>query len=196
MKLDKKTGFSLAAGVLIISGLLYWLFLEKTSLEYYGEFPNTELQTIEGETYSFKESTDKVRLVEFLFLNCPDVCPTTTVKMQWLQEKLKEEGLFGDKVEFIMITFDPERDTVERLEEYAKNMNLDRSGWVIIRDEEEKIKEVTGALNYFVQEQGDFIIHTTKTYLVDEEGNIRAQLGMGEDFNEEEALKQIKTLLR
>ncbi len=41
--------------------------------------------------------------------------------MSKLRKQLEEEGVFGDKVEFITITIDPERDT----EEVFANMLVD-----------------------------------------------------------------------
>src|SRR4051812_43139457 len=51
----------------------------------------------------------KVLAVTFLYTACPDICPTLTQKLLEVQEALTPE--FGDKIAFVAITLDPERDT-------------------------------------------------------------------------------------
>src|SRR5690625_6453122 len=68
--------------------------------------------------YSFDDMPEKVRLIEFMYTNCPDVCPVTTAEMSKLRQQFMKEGVFGDKVEFLTITIDPEHDTDEILQDY------------------------------------------------------------------------------
>ncbi|QGS69226.1 hypothetical protein CV093_15590 [Oceanobacillus sp. 143] len=46
----------------------------------------------------------------------------TMVDLTTLQEKLKENNLFGEKVNIVTITLDPEYDTKEILQSYAENL--------------------------------------------------------------------------
>ncbi len=55
-------------------------------------------------------------LVYFGYTFCPDVCPTTLQDMSLALEAL---GPAGDKVQPLLITVDPERDTVEVLADYV-----------------------------------------------------------------------------
>lgn len=184
----------------VIAGVLAILrFMQASALESETgkPFPDMTLETIEGGTYSFQNS-DKVRLVEFMFTNCPDVCPITTMKMTQLQEDLKEEGIFGEDVEFVTITFDPERDTPDVLREYAEAHQMDRDGWVLLRDSKEKTLELTNALNFLVTEPAENgnIIHATKTYLVDGDNRIQEEFGMGNTFDQEAVLQHIMKLVK
>src|SRR5690625_3593407 len=77
------------------------------------------METAFNEEYSFEELPKKARLVEFMYTNCPDVCPVTTLEMSKLRHSLEKEGVFGDEVEFITITIDPNHDTQEILKDYA-----------------------------------------------------------------------------
>src|SRR5699024_12494465 len=96
----------------------------------------------EGE-YSFADMAKKARLVEFMYTDCPDVCPLTTVKMSELRQKLMKEGVFGDKIEFLTITINPEDDTREVLQEYANRFEVDSAddGWKFLRASEEETEK-------------------------------------------------------
>lgn len=58
----------------------------------------------------------KPHLIYFGFAFCPDVCPTALSKLGAAETLLGERG---DEVGYVLITVDPERDTVEKLAEYV-----------------------------------------------------------------------------
>jgi len=71
------------------------------------------------------------------YTNCPDgVCPALILRLRRAQEAAAEQG-YSDEAEFLAQTFDPERDTAERLREYAgqQGVNLDASNWHFLRPE-------------------------------------------------------------
>jgi protein SCO1/2 len=57
----------------------------------------------------------KVALIFFGYTNCPDVCPTTLTQFKKIRAQL---GKSADRVEFVLITVDPQRDTPDRLRDY------------------------------------------------------------------------------
>ena len=66
-----------------------------------------------GNNFSFNETTGKIVVMTFIYTSCPDVCPLVTYQLSKLQEALGAD--YGERVEILSITVDPERDTVERL---------------------------------------------------------------------------------
>jgi protein SCO1/2 len=58
------------------------------------------------------------QLVFFGFTHCPDVCPTALAVMRDLEQKLGDAGV-GDRVGFLFVSVDPERDQLKTLGEYA-----------------------------------------------------------------------------
>lgn len=58
----------------------------------------------------------KPHLIYFGFAYCPDVCPTSLQKLGAAQQLM---GQAGDDVGYVLITVDPERDTVDKLAEYV-----------------------------------------------------------------------------
>jgi protein SCO1 len=158
-------------------------------------FPeDVTMETLEGNTYSFKDLPPKVRLLEFMYTNCPDICPNTTFQMKQLKEKLKKEGVFGDQVEFITITIDPKRDTKEVLQQYAKTFDIhEDEGWYLLRGSEEDTLKVADAFDFKYRDPGNgMIIHSSFTYFLDENNRIIEIFGMGEKgFKQDEVYKEI-----
>jgi protein SCO1 len=158
-------------------------------------FPDdVAMETLEGNTYSFKDLSPKVRLLEFMYTNCPDICPNTTFQMKQLKEKLKQEGVFGDQVEFITITIDPKRDTKDVLREYAKTFDIhEDEGWYLLRGSEEDTLKVADAFNFKYRDPGNgMIIHSSFTYFLDENNRIVEIFGMGEKgFKKDEVFNEI-----
>jgi protein SCO1/2 len=181
----------------LISGLAYWIMVG-ISREASGKpLPEITLQTIQGADYPLSNHSRKVRLLSFIYTRCPDICPTTTVKMVDLQNKLKEEKLWGSQVEFVTITLDPENDTPQALQTYAERLHIDPSGWAILRGDSVQTKEVTQSLQFYSEKlDNGLIAHSSTTYLVDQNNNIRGKYGMGNEFDSAEILDEIKKLLK
>jgi protein SCO1/2 len=67
-------------------------------------------------------------LVFLGFASCPDMCPMTMQKLSKTSDLLSQtEGLI-DKINFVMISIDPDRDSPERMHEYATAFNADFIG--------------------------------------------------------------------
>lgn len=58
----------------------------------------------------------KPHLIYFGFAYCPDICPTALQKLGAAQQLM---GDAGDDVGYVLITVDPERDTVEKIAQYV-----------------------------------------------------------------------------
>ena len=62
----------------------------------------------------------RVVLLFFGFTSCPDVCPTTLSDFKQVRQRL---GKDADRVSFVFITVDPDRDTPERMAKYASGFD-------------------------------------------------------------------------
>lgn len=190
--------FALLAGVLVLAvvgGIAYNIWWGSSRLPVIGRVPDVTLTRVDGQSLSLRDLDGKIKLVSFIYLRCPDVCPPTTAKMAKLQNELKREGIFGRDVVFVTITIDPERDTLDALKEYAGKFEADLSGWYFLRGSAEATKSITNGFGFVVQRQGDLVIHSNRTYLVDGDHNIRKIYGMGDTFDEEVVKQDIMNLL-
>lgn len=153
---------------------------------------------IDGE-YSFADMTKKARLVEFMYTNCPDVCPVTTLKMSELRHRLIKDGVFGDEVEFITITIDPSYDTKEVLQDYAGRFEVDSAddGWKFLRASDEDTRKVADSLKFRYRDPGTGdIIHESFTFFIDQNNNLIEKFTMGEGFDTEKVYRRIKNTIK
>lgn len=158
-----------------------------------------ELYNLDKELTTLAHTHDQVRLVYFYFSTCNDVCQPTTHYLSKLQEALKEEGIFGTEASIIQITFDPEVDTFERLEEFSGFYNADHTGWHFLRGEEQYSRDL--ALEYGVGVYdigGGQYAHQNIFNLVDQDGYVRKYYNANDldSLEMSEIIKDIKGLIK
>ncbi|WP_102347422.1 SCO family protein [Bacillus sp. Marseille-P3661] len=175
----------------ISSGILYLTVVRPGSVELPEDII---METAFGSQYDFSDRPKRVRLIEFMYVNCPDVCPTTSLRMNQLRKTFEENGVFGDQVEFLTVTIDPSRDTKEKLQLYAERFDVksDSTGWYFLRGSEEDTKKLADAFQFMYRDPGTGnFVHTTFTYLMDENNRLLESLPMGEGFDTDRIYKRI-----
>src|SRR3546814_4236514 len=70
-----------------------------------------------GRVRTLADYQGKVVVVYFGYTHCPDVCPTSMAELAQVMQVLKDDA---KKVQVIMISVDPARDTPATLNNYAK----------------------------------------------------------------------------
>ena len=105
--------------------------------------PNLTVTTQNGEPVRFYDDLvkGKIVIISFIYTSCTDICPLTTARMAQLEEKLGD--MVGRDVFILSMTVDPERDTPQRLKEYAKTFGTG-PGWSFVTGKPEDIR----AINY------------------------------------------------
>ncbi|MFK5956230.1 MAG: SCO family protein [Planctomycetota bacterium] len=131
------------------------------------------LTTQNGEDYTLSEHDGEVRLLFFGFTHCPDVCPTTLLKLEKVYAKL---GDAGKEVRTLFVSIDPERDTPEILGAYLASFHIPVTG---LSGSVANIEKVIGAYaGWFERVDLDSAAvytmdHSTRSYLIDREGKVR-----------------------
>lgn len=170
--------FPIALAMLVVGITLYiwqpWNDGTGGGFEDYGEAYDFTLENTDGRMVSLSDEAGKARLVYFFFSHCPDICLPTTAMLSKVQEQLQEKGVFGDKSMLYSISFDPDRDTRERLQQVADGYGADPAGWLFLRGDEETIKQVTQNYKIMaVKDPSGNFIHSNIFTLVDKDGRIR-----------------------
>ncbi len=134
--------------------------------------PEFSLLSSQGGEYRLVSSTGKFVLIFFGYTHCPDVCPTTLYEMKEIKARLKEKA---EKIEFVFITVDPERDTQDQLTRYLASFDESFYGLTGTTQELEKvwkdygvyreIQETDNSLGYLVD-------HTSRLYLINSQGEL------------------------
>ncbi len=174
--------------------------------------PAFELVDQDGQPTRASELAGKVWLANFIFTNCPDVCPTDLIpKMQQVQKAVVADPLLKDNVQLISISVDPPRDTPAVLQAYAGRVGADPSLWRFLVGETEgtidlmqngfkvgvalrDISPGTSEPGHSHAGDGYTINHTTRFVLVDRDGNVRATPLSG-DASVEQLVAQLKQLV-
>ena len=134
--------------------------------------PNFALNDQNQRLVTLADLRGKVVLMFFGFTNCPDACPTTLGTWKQVYELLGDDA---SKVEFIMITVDPERDTPEVLKKYLALFNPEFIG---LSGSIEELEHLAQDYNAYFQKvdvgsaAGYLVNHTTLTYVVDLHGDL------------------------
>jgi len=129
---------------------------------------------------SLKDYREKVLLLYFGFINCPDACPVTL--SNWAKAFKKLDEVEQHFVQGMMISVDPERDTVKELEYFTDFFHKNIIGVTGSIDELKKVTTLyktdfeamphEAGKNYGVN-------HSTYVYIIDPFGKVRDLL----DFN-------------
>lgn len=154
----------------------------KQQLPVIGEVQDFSLENVDGQQVTLADTQGKVRLFYFFFTSCPDVCPITTYMLSQTQELLAREGSFGEDVEFVSISFDPESDTREAIKTFADRFHADVDGWHFLRGDQEQIRQLA-ADSFKILVYGnnkDNFAHANLIGLVDRENKLRGLYDAGE----------------
>lgn len=178
-------------GVLLVLAVVagIYFFTQRQSYAFSGgEFspaetaPALNLTDQDGNAFSLADQQGKVALIYFGYTTCPDLCPTTLSDFMVVKDEL---GPQADQVEFILATFDPERDTQERLKEYLDFFDPDFIGLRGDEAQTEAFKQGYGItvnrVEYPDSATGYLLDHTALIYVIDKEGRLRLTFAYGTD---------------
>jgi cytochrome oxidase Cu insertion factor (SCO1/SenC/PrrC family) len=115
-------------------------------------------------------------LVSFVYLSCPDTCPTATATLAALDAELAERPALARRVRLVTVSFDPARDTPERMAELRRGL-APRTRWRF--GTAASVEALAPVLDDFGQDAAPLdasperIAHVLKVFLVDGEGRVR-----------------------
>ena len=76
-----------------------------------------------GEVFNKTNLNDKWTLMYFGFTRCPDECPTTMYQISKLIKVLREKEFPLNDKQWVLVSIDPERDSPEDIDKYAKGFD-------------------------------------------------------------------------
>jgi len=80
------------------------------------DMPDVSLTNQDGEAVSMEQLEGRWNLLFFGYTFCPDICPATLAELRQLRGSLPEE--VNQRLQPILVSVDPERDTPEQLKKY------------------------------------------------------------------------------
>ena len=197
-KFDKSTLIWVGLGVIIIAIAVVNLWsVFGTKPEVLTEavainVPDFSLTNQQGESLGLSDMAGKIWIADFIFTNCPTICPAMTQEMARLQSEF-----VADPVYFVSFSVDPERDTADILSRYAKAYGADDRRWHFLTGDKAHIYQLAEkGFSLAAGHKGSEILHSTRFVLVKPDGNIHDHY----DSRSKPAMirlrRDIKTLLR
>lgn len=137
---------------------------------------DAELTDHNGQPFQLSSLQGRVTLLLFGFAFCPDVCPMGMEKMRRLSSSGRVDS---EKITYVMISVDGERDTPAAMKAYVQGFSSDFIG---LTGEPAKVKKI--AKNFSVAffkgsvtgEGGEYSVsHSPQIFAIDRQGRLRAE---------------------
>ena len=142
----------------------------------------TPLTDQSGRAFTFGEGRGAPTIVSMFYTSCQMVCPMQIEAIRATLQPLAAAE--RERVQVLMVSFDPEKDTVAVLQKTARELELDTTHWTLARTDAKHVRKLASVLGvqYKALPNGDFN-HSTTLILLDADGLIAgrtAQLGQAD----------------
>ena len=129
----------------------------------------------DGRPHTLETLKGKVTVVLFGFTQCPDICPSSLAE---LTQVMKLLGSQAAKVQVVLVTVDPERDTQEVLRAYVSGFD---SQFLGLTGTPDQIKKAASSFKIYSAKnagvQGNYSVdHSASFFLLDAQGESRVLL--------------------
>jgi protein SCO1/2 len=139
--------------------------------------PGISLIDSAGQPLSTFDTFGEVVLYNFTYTGCGEGCAETGTQGAALQERLRQMDLQGIPVRIVTISFDPARDTPERLASWLDAQGADPAWWNAATGDPAELKTmIGGGFESWYEEQPDGSFRFDPTWvLVDGAGFLRSR---------------------
>ncbi|QKI89467.1 SCO family protein [Thiomicrorhabdus xiamenensis] len=128
--------------------------------------------------HALSELKNKLVLVYFGYTFCPDICPTNLGNLSVAYRNLTQEQ--KDQLQILFVSVDPERDTPERLQQYANYFEANILGLTGSPETLSEIAKRYGVVYHKVDDPNNgtnyAVDHSAFTYVIDQNGALQEQL--------------------
>lgn len=178
--------FLIASGIFIAAGIGWLIWTQLQPYAFHGmvlqspvKAVNFTLDGSNGQKVSLDDYQNNLVLLYFGYTTCPDVCPTTLAELHKARELLGDRK---DQVQVIMITVDPERDTLQVLSDYISHFD---SSFLALTGTSDEIGAVATYYGIFYEKKasdsalGYLVDHTATVMAIDKKGFLRVVFPFG-----------------
>ena len=152
----------------------------------------TKWRTEEGKEIELQNLKGKVLVVVMIYTSCRAACPRLVADMKSIAAQIPKE--FKDKIQYVLVSIDPTKDTPKVLKEFAITNSMDGEEWTFLQGDENSVREFANvlAVKYKRIDPMDFS-HSNIISVFNPKGDlVHQQEGLGVD-NKETVESIIKT---
>ena len=128
-----------------------------------------------GKTIRLGHLQGRRQVVALFFSHCEYACPILVNDLQRIESALSPAA--REKVDFLLVSIDPARDTPARLREFRTEKHLGTNHWTLLTGREDDVRELAAILgvNYQRDARGQYA-HSNLITLLSPGGEILTQL--------------------
>ena len=121
------------------------------------------------------------QVLALFFTSCEYACPIVVENMRQIERTLPES--VRGRVDFLLISFDTERDTAAALQAYRQKRKLPLENWTLLRGASDDVREIAALLgvNYQRDTRGQFAHSNVITLLNADGAIVHQQTGLNTD---------------
>ncbi len=147
------------------------------------ELPALRFTRADGSPFLLASANGQLTVVFFGYTHCPDICPMKLADWQRVKSRL---GTDAAKVRFVFVSVDPERDTPDIADRYAKQFD---STFVGLSGDSLITAQALGAFSAAAIKEpstsaaGYMVSHSSQVFLVDGRGRLVALYAFGSGWD-------------
>src|SRR5687767_2297044 len=168
------------------------------------EVPNFELTNQDGKRISITDFRGKVLALTFIYAQCPlpDYCIKMSLNFSDAANRIMREPEARDNFRLLSISFDPARDTPEKLKAYGqgylgKDAKPDFSVWQLAVGSDQEVRSVADFFGLrYETDQNDKtqINHSLRTAVIGPDGRVTKILS-GNDWTANDLIREMKAAI-
>lgn len=168
------------------------------------QVPDFQLTNQDGKRFTFKDYRGKALAVTFIYRECPlpEYCIKMSANFSDLATDIAINEEFQDKMRLLSISFDPARDTPEKLKQYGlgylgNDAKTDFTVWQLAVGSDKEVRTIADffGLRYEVdQNDKTQINHSLRTAVISPEGKV-TKIFSGNAWTPDDLLRELKAAL-
>ena len=141
MTRPRRVALSVAVALMMVAVVMWWMEAsrftpraDEGSLEQLGDYggvPAFSLTERSGRLITREDLRDHISLIDFIYTECTETCPTQSLQMAQLEREFAE----ARDLRLVSITVDPRHDTPKVLARYAERYQADDRWWFLTGDQ-------------------------------------------------------------
>jgi protein SCO1 len=145
-----------------------------------------------GDPFALGQLRGKTVVLNFIFTHCPGICPLQTQALRRVSAALPEP--VRERVRFVSVSVDPERDTPSELALFAAKHGVDQERWTFVTGREHELRALAESYAAQVLPTGAGPLdHRTEIRLINADGQ-PMQTYAGNPLDEPRLAREIQTV--